>query len=83
MSMSAFLLASVQFAMASFFFFVSSVAVIVESNELWQSRVSSCSKLHVNFAAAFGNSLSEHEEPEVSRILVKPVPSRMSTFHDF
>ena len=82
MSMRAFLLTSVQFALGSFFF-VSPGEVIVESNELWQGKVSSCPKLHVNLTTAFGNSLSEHEEAEVSRILLKHVPSRMPTFHDF
>ena len=73
MSMRAFLLTSVQFALGSFFF-VSPREVIVESNELWQGKVSSCPKLHVNLTTAFGNSLSEHEEAEVSRILLKHVP---------
>ena len=40
----------------------------MESNELWQSKGYSCTKLHVNLAAAFGTSVSERDEAAVSRI---------------
>ena len=54
-SIRTFLLISAQFAVGSFFF-GSPIEVIVESNEMWQSKVRWCPKLHANLTAAFGNS---------------------------